>query len=280
MTRFLLLLIIASPLLYWLWLRWAAQVGPGVARRRGRQLLLLVGGLLVLGLLVVVSIRFGAAALVLLSAAAPILWRLRALQPLVFPLMRWLAPQLWRHLKNRAARAGGPGIPGNDNDQGPEDDRSQVTTRYLRMTLDHATDQLSGVVIDGPHQGRTLATLSTAELYDLWQLCQDDASSVSVLEAYLERHHPDWPQAFSALGRGSAEDGAGDSDPHSAKGQAFDDMSRDEALEILGLSADATVEAIKQAHRRLIQRIHPDHGGSDFLAAKVNAARDRLLEEA
>lgn len=54
-------------------------------------------------------------------------------------------------------------------------------------------------------------------------------------------------------------------------------MSQDEAYRILGLSKGATTVEIKKAHKALVQKIHPDHGGSDYLAQKVNQARDILL---
>ncbi len=54
-------------------------------------------------------------------------------------------------------------------------------------------------------------------------------------------------------------------------------LSRQEALDILGLSTGATLDEIRAAHKRLMQTCHPDHGGSSYLAARLNAARDVLL---
>lgn len=55
-------------------------------------------------------------------------------------------------------------------------------------------------------------------------------------------------------------------------------MSLDEAALVLGLDVDATAEEVRAAHRKLIAQIHPDKGGTDYLAAKINEARGLLLE--
>jgi hypothetical protein len=54
-------------------------------------------------------------------------------------------------------------------------------------------------------------------------------------------------------------------------------MSRGEALNVLGLQDGATEADIRAAHRRLIVQIHPDKGGTSYLAAKINEAKDVLL---
>lgn len=54
-------------------------------------------------------------------------------------------------------------------------------------------------------------------------------------------------------------------------------MSKEEALDILGLKADASKEDILSAHKRMMQKVHPDRGGSDHLAAQINKAKDTLL---
>jgi hypothetical protein len=56
------------------------------------------------------------------------------------------------------------------------------------------------------------------------------------------------------------------------------DMDRAEALRVLGLAEGASDADIKEAHRRLIAGLHPDHGGSDYLAAQINRAKDILLK--
>ena len=54
-------------------------------------------------------------------------------------------------------------------------------------------------------------------------------------------------------------------------------MSIDEAMEVLGLKPGYSKEDVKQAHRRMMQKVHPDRGGSDYLAAQINQAKDILL---
>ena len=54
-------------------------------------------------------------------------------------------------------------------------------------------------------------------------------------------------------------------------------MTREEAMEILGLKEGATREDVVKAHRRMMQKVHPDRGGSDYLASQINKAKDTLL---
>lgn len=186
----------------------------------------------------------------------------QALAAIVFPLLLPLLLRyraLWARLKSAA----GPS-PGQT---------SQVETRFLRMTLDHDTGAMSGVVLDGEHRGRSLEEMSLPDLVDLLRQCRaEDPQSVAVLEAYLDRiHGADW--------RAHSEEGQGGSGARYGGGAAASTgaMTREEALEILGLQPDATPDEIRDAHRRMMQQYHPDRGGSNYLAAKVNQAKDRLL---
>lgn len=166
----------------------------------------------------------------------------------------------WRVLRNILKTARGP-TPG----QG-----SEVRTRFIRMRLDHDTGDMDGMVCEGPYSGRVLSSMTFRELLDLYQASAADAQSAQVLQAYLERMHGEAWQAHMAAGGSSR--GAG---PSSSAGP----MSREEARAILGVGHDAGPDAIKQAHRRLMKQVHPDHGGSDYLAARINEAKEVLLEE-
>jgi hypothetical protein len=136
---------------------------------------------------------------------------------------------------------------------------NSVETAFLSMTLHHDSGRMTGSVKAGQFAGRELATLTLPELLTLLQECQvSDIDSVALLEAWLDRAHPDW----------RAEPAA---DPRSGA------MTRAEALEILGLAEGADEDAIRAAHRRLMRSAHPDQGGSAWLAARINAARDFLL---
>ena len=147
---------------------------------------------------------------------------------------------------------------------------SDVDTRFLRMTLDHDTGDMAGEIKEGRYAGRPVATLSLGELVDLLKTCWvEDQQSAQVLEAYLNRVHPDWREQAQR-----ADAGAGGPGGRPASGAA---IGRAEALDILGLKQGATADEIKEAHRRLIAGLHPDHGGSTYLAAKINQARDVLL---
>jgi hypothetical protein len=142
---------------------------------------------------------------------------------------------------------------------------SSVQSRYIRMTLAHDSGDINGEVLEGPFKGRALKQLSLEELLQLLRECQDDEESVSLLQAYLDRVYADkWRQQAGAHGQQQTSSGSGE-------------MSREEALQILGLSPDAGEEEIIEAHRRLMQKLHPDRGGSAYLAAKINLAKETLL---
>ncbi|MBK5965392.1 molecular chaperone DnaJ [Thiocystis minor] len=146
---------------------------------------------------------------------------------------------------------------------------SAIRTRYLSMRLDHATGALDGSVLDGPFKGRQLGELDLDDLLRMLELYRDsDAQSAAVLESYLDREHgDDWRDRVSNHAQ------AGQAPPSSGR------LSDAEARSILGVDANANAEAIRAAHRRLMQRLHPDRGGSDYLAAQINAAKRTLLGE-
>lgn len=141
--------------------------------------------------------------------------------------------------------------------------RSEVSTPTLRMRLDHETGAMTGQVRRGSFAGRHLEDLDQNELISLWRQCvAEDEQGARLLETYLDRLRPDWRQA--------ANSGA-------APGEAA--MTREQAYAILDLKPGADAAQIKEAHRRLMMKLHPDHGGSTFLAAQINRAKDILLGE-
>ncbi len=143
--------------------------------------------------------------------------------------------------------------------------KSTVQSKFLRMTLDHDSGDIDGEVLEGAFAGKALNQLGLDELLQLLAECQGDDDSVAMLQAYLDRVYADtWRQQAGAQGERRA---AGESDA----------MTRAEALQVLGLPADASDDDIVDAHRRLMQKLHPDRGGSAYLAAKINQAKDTLL---
>jgi hypothetical protein len=149
---------------------------------------------------------------------------------------------------------------------------SKVETGMLSMRLDHGTGEMSGTVKRGAYAGRRLDELDQRELLALWRQCRiEDADAARLLEAYLDRAKPDW-RSQAAGGPGGNGAAGGES-----RAQSSDAMTSDEAHAILGLSPGASKEAVKEAHRALMMKLHPDHGGSTYLAAKLNRAKEVLL---
>jgi hypothetical protein len=143
---------------------------------------------------------------------------------------------------------------------------STVETRFIRMTLDHDTGAMDGTVLQGRFVGMRLRELRPNELLVLLRECRaEDEEAARLLEAYLDRVRSNWHDEM-------AGDEARTSPPPSGP-----DVTVDEAYAILGLAPGADADAIRAAHHRLMKQLHPDHGGTDYFAAKINRARDVLL---
>jgi DnaJ-like protein len=147
--------------------------------------------------------------------------------------------------------------------------KSDVRTDRLEMQLDHDSGQMDGTCFTGRFAGRRLSTLSDREAMELLaELHHDGAPEAALMEAYLDWRLPGWRDTAQA----SAEQAG------SARGRAkANRMSVEEAYAVLGIAADASEEEIRQAHRRLMMKMHPDQGGSTYLAARINEAKEVLL---
>ena len=151
--------------------------------------------------------------------------------------------------------------------------RSHISAPFFDVYLDHDTGVMDGRIKAGPFEGALLSELSMAEGQQLYTHIEasNDPRSLQLLEAFLDRAHGTaWRMS---QGEKSEENTAGSTSQRNHSGQ----MSVDEALKLLGLKPDATTDEIKAAHRRLMKQVHPDTGGSAYLAARVNEAKDILL---
>ena len=138
---------------------------------------------------------------------------------------------------------------------------SQFRTRSLVVTINFSSGQMDGEILVGEHAGKQLSQLSKEQLKAFAEeLKGSDRESSVLLQAYLLRS--------GSQGFQEAED---------FKPSGFTDLSKDEAYSVLGLEPGASEQDIIKAHKRLMQRMHPDRGGSDYLAAKINSAKDKLI---
>jgi len=238
----LLLAVLVTVLVFFSWYKRA----PKAQRKRITNRILIVTGVGVL------------LALILTGRLNPIFALVAAAVPLVYRALSLL--QLFQGVKGASNAFKGA--------RGPsQGQKSEVETRYLRMTLNHDTGEMDGDILEGKHQGKRLSDLGFSDLLNLLQECRrEDAQSAAVLEAFLDRNFADeWRDSETERGRSGVE---GDGK-----------MSQEEAREILGVGADATREQIIEAHRHLMQKLHPDRGGSTYLAAKINEAKRVLLKD-
>ncbi len=143
---------------------------------------------------------------------------------------------------------------------------STVRTAALEMELDHRTGALDGLVLAGRHEGKLLGSMGFAELKQLYRELYGDPESRQLLETYLDGRFPVWREDAEA------DRGEGLGVPPGSGA-----MTKEEAYKILGLEAGAAATEVRKAHRRLMQRLHPDLGGTSFLAARINEAKDVLL---
>lgn len=247
MLRFLLVvaIVVAAILL----VRWILNEDPKkLARILRRSALWLVAGALIF--MVVTGRAHWLFAVI--GAAIPFFMRLLSMLRYV-PLLS----QLYTYFQNAQAAGAATAAGGT----------SHVEAKYVRMTLDHDSGDMDGVVLTGKFQARKLSELTLPQLLELLtQARTDDQDSAALLEAYIDRMHGDeW----------RSQDEAQPADAHVPSGK----MSITEAREILGVSAEASRDDIVNAHRRLMQKLHPDRGGSDYLAAKINQAKSTLLDQ-
>ncbi len=238
MLLFYILIGVAGLLVLWLIVQWITSAPPAHIMRALKWLAGIAGGIVTLWLLL--SGRL-IPALVSASLLMPMLAR-------------------WKGLYNRLRNLGGPRA----------GQATAVETPWLRMTLDHDSGAMDGTVLAGVWRGRRLGEMSVAELLALLaEVRVSDPDGSAVLEAYLDRARPDW--RVDANSAGAA--GPGEAAPAAPSGA----MTREEAHRILGLEPGADERAIREAHRRLMLKLHPDQGGSTYLAAKINQAKDLLL---
>ena len=159
--------------------------------------------------------------------------------------------------------------------------KSDAETPYLRMTLDHDSGEMEGTVLQGRYAGARLDELSEPQLLDLLEECSlRDDEGRRLLEAYMDRIlGADWRERAETREEQEQSAGAGSGQGWGRKraAGARTPMTREEAYEILGLQPGAGSEEIKEAHRTLMRKLHPDHGGSNYLAAKINQAKELLL---
>ena len=166
---------------------------------------------------------------------------------------------------------GFPHFPGGSwpSGGGRQNQTTSVRTPWLEMELDHSTGAMRGTVLKGRRAGMSLSALTRDEVLELYLEAAPDAETARLLEAYMDREFGDfdWREQLERKRSSSS----------SSSRSTRTGMSREEALKVLGLKEGATEEEIRAAHRKLMLQNHPDRGGTDYIAAKINEAKDVLL---
>lgn len=230
-------------------------------------------GVIAVGLIILLAVATGRANVLLapLGAAMTLITRFKRFAPM---LIRFF-PQMKGFFGEANQPMGGAQDGGQYRTGDASNGRSRVQTATLVMIFDHASGDMNGTVKRGQFEGYSLNELSVGELKDLLKHCSaTDPEAMRLLNVYLARYHS------KHFGGGPSGNG-GQSGAGSSGGVGVNptDMNDQEALDILGLESGAQPDDIKIAHRSLIGKMHPDKGGSTYLATKINAARDHLLHK-
>ena len=244
-SRLLIVLVILAAI-YFL-IRWFINTPPAVVKQRGKQ----AGIALIIGIFAI------------LAVTGKLHWLFALLAGLI-PFAQRLLSLLrgYQMFKNIAGQfKTNPSSANNTTGQ-----QSTLTTSFLKMTLDHDSGELIGVVLSGQFRGQLLQEMMLDNLLLLLSDCRiEDEESATLLENYLDRRFGnDWRDQFHQGASSNA------STPST-------EMSLEEAYAILGVAATDSTNDIKLAYKRLIQKLHPDRGGSSYLATKINQAKELIL---
>lgn len=148
---------------------------------------------------------------------------------------------------------------------------SNVETNWLQATLNHDSGEMDGKVLRGEFEGHTLSSMTLEQLLQFREEAAADEQTLNILNTFLDRYFSEEADTEQTAGQSSKEE-------RTRARSTGGPMSRAEALEILELDSSASKDDIKSAHRQLMKKFHPDHDGSDYMAAKLNEAKDLLLK--
>lgn len=225
-----------------------AYIRMSQSKRQRTNWLIIVG----IGILLLMQALPGAIGLIIPMLAALIAGIVR-----VIPVLIRYAPllhKIWFSWKQQQYTS-----------QGDRTTRSIVETRFLKIQINAAGQPISGEVISGTFAGRQIDSMNSNELQQLFKECSTDNQSLVFLQQLIQQ------------ASGSRQYSGRYSGSHNQTGKPGK-MSTQQACNVLGIKLNASRKEIITAHRRLIQKAHPDHGGSAELAAQINAARDALLK--
>ncbi len=245
---FRLLVLLLLPILAYYFVKSMSQ-RFSLSARQNSLLFFLVASLLVIAVLIAIGRLPAQFILAPLGVAATFLLRM-------LPALLRLLP-MW-HLFKAGASSARPAKSGQI---------STIRTEFFEMELRHDDGSMDGKVLRGHFAEKRLSALELQELLALYQECRADIDSRQVLEAFIDRNFPEWRDQAETQGHDEAMTVSDESV-----------MTKSLALEILGLDGAADRGQISKAHKSLMQKMHPDRGGSDYLAKKINAAKDFLLK--